>query len=45
MHEVEKWGELLVFIRQSMKEGKTNHDEILQNIYNFLEQSKIDLQK
>jgi hypothetical protein len=27
-----------------MKEGKTNHDEILQNIYNFLEQSKIDLQ-
>ena len=28
-----------------MSEGKTNHDEILTNIYQFLEQTKIDLQK
>jgi len=28
-----------------MSEGKANHDEILINIYHFLEQTKIDLQK
>lgn len=44
-HEVEKWGELLTFIKKSMSEGKTNHDEILINIYHFLEQTKMDLQK
>jgi hypothetical protein len=42
---VEKWGELLTFIKESMKSGKTNHDEILEDIYSFLEQSKMDLQK
>ncbi len=44
-HEVEKWGELLNFIKKSMSEGKADHDEILTNIYQFLEQTKIDLQK
>ena len=36
---------LLTFIKKSMSEGKANHDEILINIYHFLEQTKIDLQK
>lgn len=43
-HEVERWGELLTFIKESMREGKVNHDEILQDIYQFLEQTKSNLQ-
>ena len=43
-HEVEKWGELLGYIRDSLSKGTMDTDDILINVYSFLEKTKEDLQ-
>jgi hypothetical protein len=43
-HEIEKWGNLLDYIKSNMN-SETNTQEVLEQVYQYLSQAKIDLIK